>query len=180
MHPPTAGPVPLALAALAAGLFAASPALAGSDRVHRSAAWVSYAAAVPEGAAAVVDVTYDAGGSTGIGLRVAGLAPRHRYAGRVHRGGCPVQTEGLGEVFELMANPSPRHPEDPAYRNPVNEVWFDLVTDRSGAGWAHATQPWQFAPQDRPGAVVLHEVLPQERATDPAVGAALGCVEVRF
>lgn len=180
MRPTRIGVVPTAVAALAVGLFAVSPVLAGSDRVHVRGGLVSYSAAVPAGARAVVDAEYDAAGSTRVRLSVTGLPPHHRYAGRVHLGGCPAGRAEIEDVFQLVPNPDPDLPEDPAYRNRVNEVWFDLATGRSGAGSAQATQPWQFAPQARPGAVVLHEVLPQTRPTDPVVGAPVGCVEVGF
>ena len=172
--------LPTALAASAVALFAASPAIAGSERVHAAGELTAYTPVVPAGARAAVDATYDAGGHSHIELRVAGLAPRHRYVARVRNGGCTAAPAALGPIFQLSPNPDPATPDDPFFRNPVNEVWLDVDTDSAGSGRARVEQPWQFHPLGRPGSVTIHEMLPMNHPSDPVVGRTLACLDVAF
>jgi Cu-Zn family superoxide dismutase len=117
-----------------------------------------------------VAVTYDpdlapAGASIAVGtatqrhsmvvLWVAGLRPLRHYGAHVHVHPCGPVGADAGPHYQDV--PDPVQPSvDPAYANPHNEVWLDLVTDPHGYGVAVAVQPWAF----RPGgaqSVVLHE-----------------------
>lgn len=177
LRPPAA---PTALAAVAVALFAASPAITGSDVVHAAPSLTTYGTSVGPDARASVDVEYDAGGYTHVELVVSGLAPRTRYVGRARVGGCAPMASRLGPVFQMFPNPDPETPYDPLYRNPGNEVWLDVETDAHGAGSVRTTQKWQFHPLSRPGSVTIHDMLRMNRPTDPMVGAALACLEVAF
>lgn len=167
------------VAAAAAALFAASPAIVGSDVVHAAAPLTRYAAAIPEGAGADVAVEYDAGGYTEVTLTVEGLAPRTPYAGRARVGGCSPEVSGLAEVFQMSPNPDPERPGDPQYRNPYNELWLDFRTDDEGAAETRVTQKWQFHPTWRPGSVTIHE-MSSDRREHSTAGATVACLEVAF
>jgi len=179
MRPPPTWLLPGLLATAAVALFAASPALAGSDRVWAAGPLTAYDPALA-GATARLDVEYDAAGDTHLRLAVEGLAPSTLYVVRAHVDGCPAAAAGLGDVFQSSPNPDPTSPDDERYRNSVNEVWLDVRTDATGAGVRRQRQPWQFAPTWRAGSVVLHALLPVERQGDPVVGAPLACLEVPF
>ncbi len=169
---------PAALGLVGVALFAVSPALAGTDRVHAAGPLTVYAG--PAGGRASVDVAYDAAGSTRIGLGVSGLERETRYAVRVHHGPCPPPGAAPGPVYQRVPPPEPELADDPAFRNPRNEVWLDVSTGADGAGRAHARQDWQFPPQTRPESVIIHRVLLQTVPTDPVVGRPLACLEVSF
>jgi hypothetical protein len=171
---------PVALGVLAVGLFAASPALAGSDLVRATGPLTVYDPALA-GATARLQVEYDTLGDTHLRLSVAGAQPSTYYVVRAHVGGCPSVADELDDVFQASPNPDAEEsPEDPLFRNPVNEVWLDVETGPTGAGVRRARQPWQFHPTWRAGSVVLHALLPMERESDPVVGRALACLEVPF
>jgi Cu-Zn family superoxide dismutase len=169
-----------AVVLVAVGIFAASPAIAGSDVVHTVGHPGRYATVVPEAARLEVDAEYDAGGHTRITLGATGLAPRTSYAGRVTWGGCTVRASGLGPTYQLVPAPPDAAPFHPEYTNKVNEVWLELKTDDSGAGTAVAVQPWQFAPEERPGSVILHQHVVPVRPGGTTAGRRLACIEVAF
>lgn len=173
--------VPAVLAAASLATFAASPALVEAERVDASGAMVTYGETLQDAPQARVRAEYDTVGDTRVELSVTGLEAATRYAGRVHVGGCERRRRDLGEVFQATPNPDPAGaPQDPAYRNPGNEVWLDLETDAAGTGSVAARQPWQFHPTRRPGSVIIHEMLPVSHPLDPIVGPALACLEVGF
>jgi hypothetical protein len=167
-----------AVVLLAIGVFVASPVLAGSDFVAAEGAPTTYSAEVSAAATLAIDVEYDAAGSTTFRLDVTGLASVTAYAGRVHTGGCPADVAALGRVFQLVPAPAESSGKDPAFVNDVNEVWLDLVTDDAGSGEATSVHPWQFPPQDRPGALVLHEAVELTRPGGTTAGRPLACLEV--
>jgi len=100
MRPPPTWLLPGLLATAAVALFAASPALAGSDRVWAAGPLTAYDPALA-GATARLDVEYDAAGDTH--LRLAGVrrqrqpwqfAPTWRAGSVVLHALLPVERQG--------------------------------------------------------------------------------------
>lgn len=170
----------VAVVLLAGGLFAASPAIAGSDMVRISGPGARYGTTVPAHAHLELEAEYDAAGDTSVTLRATGLVPATAYAGRAALGGCPTRAGELGPTYQLLPTPAGADPRDPAFTNEVNEVWLELQTDSRGAATATAVQPWQFPPARRPGSVIIHEHVEPVRPGGTTAGRALACLEVAF
>lgn len=164
----------------AAGLFAASPALAGADHVRAQGPLVRYSPDVPAGATARVGATYTPAGDSIVTLRVRGLLPRTHYGAHPHTRPCGATGATAGPIFQNV--PDPEQPStSPAYANPVNEIWLDVRTDASGAGVSRARVPWQFSPDRRAGSVMLHaEPTHTGNADHGPDGSRLACLKVRF
>ena len=161
-------------------LLVASPALAGSDRVHVAGPLTAYDERVPAGATATVDAAYTPAGDTVVTLQVHGLLPDRSYGVHVNARPCGGEPGDAGPRFQ--AEPDPVQPShDVHYANIHNEIWLDLTTDGDGDGEAQRRVAWQPMPQYRPHSVVLHA-----RQTDwrPALageaGARLACITVPF
>ena len=170
----------LAVGLAGAGVFAASPALAGADHARAGGPWTTYSAEVPTAATAKVTAVYDAAGKTVIMLHVKGLKPFTEYGAHAHVNPCGVTGAAAGPHWQHV--PDPMTPSvNPVYANPRNEIWRDLTTDEDGHGVAQSKQDWQFAPGQGPRSVVLHA---QHTSTAPGTagtaGARLGCLSVDF
>jgi Cu-Zn family superoxide dismutase len=173
----------LSAAAIAAGvvLFAASPSLAGADRVRAEGELIRYgASALPVGATARVQAVYNAAGDSIITLQVRGLQPNHEYGAHAHKFACGA-TDPLAAGGHFQHVPGPA--DDPAYANPRNEIWLDFTTDAEGNASAQTKVPWQFSPERRAGSVIIHAEHTHTGGPDgPAgtAGARLGCLTVGF
>ena len=172
--------LPVAVGASAVALFAASPALAGSEQVRAEGPLTVHSAAVPAGATAQVKAVYDSSGDTVVTLHVRGLRPRTAYGAHAHVNPCGLDGAAAGPHFQNVVDPVTPN-VDPAYANAVNEIWLDLTTDAAGNGVAHTTVPWQFSPDRRARSVVLHEQHTSEApGSAGTAGARLACVDVAF
>lgn len=187
---------PLAIAAVTAGvvLFAASPSIAGADRVRGEEPLTAYSVAaggkpelVPDGAEARVQAVYNAAGDSIITLHVTGLLPDHTYGAHAHVNPCGLTGGAAGPHYQLTPDPdaTPTKPStDPGYANPGNEVWLDVTTNAAGNGASLAKQAWQFPPGKAPRSVIIHEKRTATGAhgDGPAgtAGARLACVDVSF
>ena len=164
----------------AIGLFAASPALAGTERVRAEGPLIAYSAAVPVGATARVQAVANAAGNTVITLHVRGLAPNTEYGAHAHQNACGATGAAAGPHYQRVVDPV-QPSTNPAYANPRNEIWLDFTTDDEGNGAAQTLVRWQFEPNRRPGSVIIHE-----HATDPGpdhpgtAGGRLACLSVGF
>jgi Cu-Zn family superoxide dismutase len=189
----THAPRIIALAAVTTGvvLFAASPSIAGADRVRGEEPLVPYPAAtggapelVPAGATARVQAVYNAAGDSIVTLHVKGLLPGRTYGAHAHVNACGLTGAAAGPHFQHVPDPAPGVSVDPAYANPGNEIWLDVHTDAAGNGAAQTKVAWQFTPDRRPGSVMIHELPTGTGALgDSAAGAAgkrLACVDVGF
>jgi Cu-Zn family superoxide dismutase len=181
------------VAAISAGLvlFAASPSIAGADRVRSEQVLSPYAAAaggdpslVPAGATARVQAVYNAAGDSIVTLHVTGLLPDRTYGAHAHLKPCGLTGAAAGPHYQFAVDPAPGTSVDPKFANPRNEIWLDVHTDENGDGAAQTRVPWQFAPDRRPGSVMIHA---SRTATgvrgDGVAGAAgtrLACVDVGF
>ncbi|MBA3310831.1 MAG: superoxide dismutase family protein [Nocardioidaceae bacterium] len=173
--------VPVITFVSAIGLFVASPAIAGADRVRAEGELVRYdTAAVPEGARARVQAVYTAAGDSIVTLHVWGMAANTEYGAHAHTNACGTTGASAGPHFQN--EPDPVQPStDPAYANPTNEIWLDLVTDADGTGVAQTKVPWQFSPQRRANSVIIHVEHTHTGPTDSGVaGARLACLTVGF
>lgn len=171
----------LSVATVATGLvlFAASPSVAGADRVHAGGELVRYGTQVPEGATADVRAVYNAAGSTIVTLHVKGMAPNKHYGAHAHTNACdPVDPMAAGGHFQHVVGGA----TDPAYANPRNEIWLDLTTDEDGNGVAQTKVPWQFSPERAAASVMIHAHHTHTGAEGPAgtAGARLACLTVDF
>jgi Cu-Zn family superoxide dismutase len=171
----------LAVAA-AVTLFAASPALAGADRIVARGDLQRYGDRLPEGAGAHVQAVSTPTGDTLVTLRVWGLEPNTEYGAHAHVNPCGETGAAAGPHFQHVPNPRPDlYPTNPEYANPVNEVWLDLVTNSAGRAVVRTTQPWQFAPGNGARSVIIHEEHTHTGPLDSGVaGARLGCLDVDF
>jgi Cu-Zn family superoxide dismutase len=171
--------LPVALAAAAVALFAASPVLAVPDHVHAHGP-LSGAAGMPRAASATVAATYDSAGDTTVVLNVRGLAPDTEYGAHVHLRGCGARPADAGPRFQLVRDPE-QPSTDPAFANPDNEIWLDVTTGPDGAGRSEAVVPWQFVPGHEPGSVVIHaEHTAAGLHRSGTAGARLACLPVGF
>ena len=174
----------LSVAAIASGLvlFAASPSLAGADRVRAEGQLVRYGDGdhVPAGATARVQAVYNAAGDSIVTLHVRGLLPNHEYGAHAHKAACgPTNPLDAGGHFQNVVG----SPTDPAFANPVNEIWLDFTTDSEGNGAAQTVVPWQFSPTRRAGSVMIHAEHTHTGGQDGTAGnagARLACLTVGF
>jgi len=172
------GPPFAAVAAM--GLFLTSPAIAGADRIRNEGPLVTYSSAIPTGATARVQAVYDASGSTVVTLHVSGLVPNTEYGAHAHVNPCGLLGSAAGPHFQNVQDPVIPS-VNPAYANPDNEIWLDLVTDETGAGVAQTRVDWQFTPDRRAHSVIIHVEHTHTGPTDSGVaGARLACLSVDF
>lgn len=178
--------LPVLAAASAAALFAASPAVAGSDQARAEGELTRYPVEgtypVPAGATARVHAVYDTAGDTIITLHVRGLEPNTEYGAHAHVNAChPTDGAAAGPHFQHVLPGEKESPTDPKYANPGNEIWLDFTTNAAGNAVARSTVAWQFAPERRPGSVIIHQRHthpgPQDAGT---AGARLACLTVAF
>lgn len=183
MRLPTHRPPAIVVAATvtATALFAASPAVAGPDRVRASGELVRHdASAVPEGARARVNAVYTSSGDTIVTLHVWGMAPNTPYGAHAHVNSCGADGAAAGPHFQNVLDPVVPS-VNPAYANPTNEIWLDLTTNAAGNGVAKTKVPWQFSPTRRAKSVILHVEHTHTGPTDSGVaGARLACLTVDF
>lgn len=168
--------------ATAISVFAASPAIAGADRAVAEGELVRYGDRLPEGASAKVQAVANSAGDTIVTLRVWGLRPNTEYGAHAHVNACGATGAAAGPHFQHVPNPRPDlYPANPAYANPVNEVWLDFTTNSEGRAVTHTTQPWQFAPGAGARSVIIHEEHTHTGPLDSGVaGARLGCLDIEF
>jgi Cu-Zn family superoxide dismutase len=172
--------VAVGAAIIGSALFAGSPTLASADRIRSAGDLVSYSPAVPEGARARVDAVYTSAGDSIVTLDVWGLEADTAYGAHAHAKPCGSTGAAAGPHFQNI--PDPTEPStDPAFANPVNEIWLDLTTDAAGNGVAQTKVPWQFSPQSQARSVIIHAEHTRTGATDSGVaGPRLACLTVGF
>lgn len=171
----------IAAAATASALFAASPAIAGTDRGRAEGELVRYdPAVVPEGARARVSAVYTSAGDSIVTLHVWGMAPATEYGAHAHVNACGATGAAAGPHFQNVLD-SVAPSVNPAYANPTNEIWLDLTTDAEGNGVAQTKVPWQFSPTRRAQSVIIHVEHTHTGPNDSGVaGARLACLTVGF
>lgn len=180
MNPTLARLGPPVAAIAAVGLFLSSPAIAGADRVRIEGPLVRYSDAIPAGATARVQAVYDASGNTVVTLHVRGLSPNTDYGAHAHVNPCGLSGADAGPHFQNSQDPAIPS-VNPAYANPDNEIWLDLVTDDEGNGVAQTRVSWQFNADRRPSSVILHVEHTHTGPNDSGVaGARLACLSVDF
>jgi Cu-Zn family superoxide dismutase len=164
----------------AVGLFVTPPAFASADRVRSDGPLVAYSSDIQPGASARVQAVYDASGSTTVMLHVWGMRPNTNYGAHAHVNACGLTGAAAGPHFQHVQDPiSPS--VNPAYANPRNEIWLDLVTDEEGSGVAQTRVPWQFQPDRRAHSVIIHAEHTHTGPSDSGVaGARLACVTTSF
>lgn len=177
--------VAVAVAALAVGVFVASPVIVRPVEVSTTGPVLPYLGSELDtaGRRAVgrLDVELDTSGRTHLRLEVSGLDPHREYGANVHTGRCdPADPGAAGRHLRQVPNPEPeKYPNDPVYANRGNEIWLDVTPDATGSGHARATQEWQLSPARVPASVIIHA-----EPTWPGplragwAGPALACLEV--
>lgn len=177
----------LAVAAIASGLvvFAASPSIAGADRIRSEGELIRYNASpdIPDAARARVQAVYNAAGDTIVTLHVWGLVPNHEYGAHAHKLACGTTDPNVAQGHYQNRQAPEGSASLPEFANPTNEIWLDLTTDEDGNGVAQTKVPWQFSPDRRAGSVMIHsEHTHDGSAGQPAgsAGSKLACLTVAF
>ncbi|MFE2753029.1 superoxide dismutase [Actinosynnema sp. NPDC059335] len=140
-------------------------------------------AAAPAGAQLALEVV-EGDGTTTVRLAADLLQPNRGYAAHAHTDPCGRKSTDAGPHYQHEIDPAatPERPSvDPAYANPRNEIWLELVTDGQGNGRAETTVPFTFG--DRvPGSIVLHEQPKTETAQGRAgsAGGRVACLTASF
>lgn len=141
----------------------------------------TYAEAAPEGAELSVRIA-GAGDGTTFELDVSGLEPERGYAVHAHVDPCGPTGDDAGPHYQDEVDPAatPDEPSvDPAYANPDNEVWLDVMTDAEGSGTATAEVPFTFDEGGAPASIIVHEAM--ETATEEGeagtAGDRLACLD---
>ena len=176
----TSAALPAVALAAGVGLFAASPALAGADRLRVEGELLRYSAAVPEGATARVQTVATPSGKTIVTMHLRGLAPNTEYGAHAHANPCGATGLAAGPHYQYVEDPV-QPSTDPAYANPGNEIWLDFTTNAAGSAVAHTTVDWQFHPERRAESVIIHVEHTHTGPHDSGVaGARLACLTVDF
>lgn len=171
---------PVAAVVVSIGIFVASPALAGADRIRAEGALIPYSSVIPAGATARVQAVYNASGSTVVTLHVWGLAPNTEYGAHAHVNACGTSGANAGPHFQNVQDPVVPS-VNPTYANPRNEIWLDLTTDGDGNGTAQTRVLWQFGADRRAHSVIIHVEHTHTGPTDSGVaGTRLACLTVGF
>ncbi len=166
-------------AAAAAGLVAASPAVAD---VHQSdSALIRYGTALPAGATARVTSVETADGKTIVTLHLDGAAPNTEYGAHAHVNSCSsTDSTAAGPHFQHVVDPVTPS-TNPAYANPQNEIWLDLTTNPAGNAVARSVVNWQFSPERRAKSVIIHVEHTHTGPKDSGMaGARLACLDMAF
>lgn len=132
----------------------------------------------PPGAELAV-TTWSIRDGTQVELTASGLQPNHGYGAHAHVRPCGEAPDAAGPHFQYR--PDPQTPSvDPAYANPLNEIWLDFRTDDQGAGRAIAQVPFEFGDRT-PASVVLHERITSTSAGEAGeAGKRVACIDVPF
>ena len=126
-------------------------------------------AVVPPGATADVAIAMG-DGTVGVRLTVSGLIPRRAYGAHLHTMACTALPDAAGPHYQHSADPS-KPSVDPAYANPMNEVWLDFTADANGSASASSVHQWQFDATRQPRSLVLHA---QSTRTQEGVAGTAG------
>jgi Cu-Zn family superoxide dismutase len=118
-------------------------------------------------------------GGTRIELRLRDLVANRTYGAHVHTKPCGKLPADAGPHYQNKLDPV-QPSVDPAYANPMNEVWLDVNTNQDGSARSIAIVNWRFR-EGGARSVVVHEM---GTATHPGhagtAGARLACVNVPF
>jgi superoxide dismutase, Cu-Zn family len=139
--------------------------------------------AAPPGAELELEVI-EGDGTTTVRLSADLLQPDRGYAAHAHTDPCGRDGTDAGPHYQHEIDPAatPERPSvDPAYANPRNEIWLELVTDRKGNAVAETTVPFTF--DDRaPSSIVLHEQpkTATEQGRAGSAGGRIACFTAPF
>ena len=147
------------------------------------------ASQVPLGARGAVHAVPTGSDRTVVVLHAWGLLPNETYGAHAHYLPCGATGAAAGAHYQNAPDPAVNGSltaasTNPAYANPANEVWLDLVTNADGNGRAQTVVDWPFRPTATggPRSVILHLNPTSSGGTVPAgnAGARLACVTVPF
>jgi Cu-Zn family superoxide dismutase len=113
------------------------------------------------------------GGMT-VSLSVSGLPGDRGFGSHVHKLECPPPTSAGGH-FQHNANPD-GGVNDPAFANPMNEVWLDFTTNEAGIGMGSATVDF-VPPAGGAKAIIVHDKLTGDGGL---AGPKLACLPFPF
>ncbi|WP_028922039.1 superoxide dismutase family protein [Pseudonocardia acaciae] len=107
----------------------------------------------PDGARAkVVESVRES--STTVTLKVHGLVPNRAYGAHAHALPCGPTGDAAGPHFQHASDPV-KPSVDPAYANPLNEIWLDFTTNAQGDAKVTSTVPWVYQ-NTRAFSVIIH------------------------
>ncbi len=138
-------------------------------------------ALAPEGARLIAAVEGSEDQTT-VTLGILDMLPDRGYAAHAHTRGCGATGADAGPHFQNEIDPAatPQAPStDPAYANPDNEIWLDLMTDQNGSGETETTVPFTFGDR-KPASIIVHADM--MTATEPgksgSAGARVACLNL--
>ncbi len=181
-HWPTSRHLPVVAAVAGLGVFAASPALAGVDRISSEGPLIRFAPVVPENATARVEAVYDTAGDSTVTLRVTGLRPSTAYGAHAHANSCGHEARGRRSGLPAGAEPGPGDARATGRtRTPGTRSGSTSPRTNRAKRPRRATIGWQFSPERRAGSVIIHaeHTTLGPRAAGTA-GARLACLSVGF
>ncbi|MFC3452622.1 superoxide dismutase [Amycolatopsis speibonae] len=133
---------------------------------------------VPPGAKVTVRVR-TAGKQTSVTMTTKGLNPGRMYTAHAHAKPCGVDPNGSGPHYQNVKD-TVRPSVDPAYANPANELWLDLMIDANGLGETTSNVSWIFREKEA-NSVVLHVGHTKTAAgVAGTAGERIACVTTEF
>ena len=135
-------------------------------------------ALVPDGSKVfVAENVHD--GLTTVVLDVRGLVPNHAYGAHAHAKPCGPKPEDAGAHYQHNADPV-KPSVNPAFANPMNEIWLDFTTDAKGNATKATTVDWTFGAA--PASSVVIHAEPTKTAPGQAgmAGARAACVSIAY
>jgi Cu-Zn family superoxide dismutase len=132
---------------------------------------------VPPGATALV-TSFPVADGLAVRLSVTGLVPRHMYGAHLHTRPCTAKPDDAGPHYQHDPNPK-ASPADPAYANPLNEVWLDFTADADGRATVTAVRERAFDLSAPPRSLVVHaERTRTATGVAGTAGARVACLTV--
>ncbi|HVZ34959.1 MAG TPA: hypothetical protein VG963_21175 [Polyangiaceae bacterium] len=107
-------------------------------------------------------------------LGVTGLPANRGFGAHLHKLPCDMM-EGGGH-YEHMPAPADAAPNDPAYENPMNEVWLDFTTNADGHGHAAVLVNW-VPGSGEANSIIVHDHLTGDGGV---AGPKLACLSFPF
>jgi Cu-Zn family superoxide dismutase len=135
-------------------------------------------ALVPDGAKVfVAENVHD--GLTTVVLDVRGLVPNHAYGAHAHAKPCGAKPEDAGAHYQHNADPV-KPSVNPAFANPMNEIWLDFTTDAKGNATKASTVDWSFGAAPASSVVIHAEPTKTVPGQAGMAGARAACVSIAF
>lgn len=146
---------------------------------ERAPDWVTYRPdLVPPGTSITV-VTRSSGDRSSVLVTAKGLKPNQLYTAHAHARPCGTDPNASGPHYQNVVDPV-QPSVDPAFANPANELWLDLMSDVDGRADADSTVTWHFR-EGEARSLVLHAGHTRTaHGVAGTAGARIACATVEF